>query len=71
MKTTTVWYSIFGQVEEAAANAMVNAGKAFRLPIPPEAAPHRDAQGNPPRLVIGMSSSRLAEFEELIRNLRS
>lgn len=70
------FYSIFGQIEEVVAEAMVAEGKARKIPaeqVPDEAAWSKDWQGKDikAKFAIFMPVQRVPEFEERIRQLRA
>lgn len=72
-------YSIFGQIEEVAANLMLKRypEQIRRIPVEefPDAARcpdvHRNEQGQAARFAVLMPTQRIAEFNRLIADLRA
>lgn len=65
-------FSIFGQIEEVAANHMVETGRATRIEardIP--LAVQRNERGEAAKFAVIVPGPNIAEFEELIANLRA
>lgn len=72
MKQKSQIWSIYGQIEEIVARAMIVENKANQLPL--GAVPEtqlRNDQGEPIRLAVVIGGMHGHEFEERIRNLRS
>jgi len=65
-------FSIFGQIEEAAAEHMIEKGKATRIAadlIPPHVS--RDEYGNPAKFAVCVAGEHVAEFERICAELRA
>jgi len=70
-------FSIFGQIEEVVAQAMIDEGKAKRIERNtfPSARDcphlHTDALGRPAKFAVLMPRQRVREFEDRIAELRA
>lgn len=70
-------FSIFGQIEEVIAEAMIAEGSARRIPREefPDAARHPDVHfdesGRPAKFAVLMPLQRVREFEDRIARLRA
>lgn len=72
MKTTTKIYSIFGQIEAVAAETLIEQGRATKVAassIPPTARFNHWRQ--PALFAVIIPERHVAEFEQLIRDLRA
>lgn len=72
MKKQSQIYSIFGQIEEAAASSMIAEGKGNKIEadmIPPTA--RYNERGERAKFAIVLHSAHVAEFENRIANLRA
>jgi hypothetical protein len=71
-RNTTKFYSIFGQIEEVAAETMIERGLATRIPfkqIPDEGGIKYNEKGEPAKFAIFIQSVNLQVFEDLIAEL--
>lgn len=71
-KAQTQIFSIFGQIEEVAANLMIERHKLHRIKaedIPPTAAVNDT--GQTAKFAVVMPANLIVEFNELIRSLRA
>lgn len=71
-KNSTEIFSIYGQIEAAAADALIAKYKLHRIEarrVPPTQ--QRNAQGDAVRFAVVMPREHIAEFEETIANLRA
>lgn len=71
-RKTTQIYSIFGQIEEAAANYMIEKGEATKIEskdIP--GVELLDKQGRTAKFAVIVPGDKIDRFEEVIANLRA
>lgn len=68
----TTWYSVFGQIEAAAADAMIEKGRATRIPVAqiPESQ-LKNERGELAKFAVIVPGQHVAEFEKLCRDLRA
>lgn len=68
----TVIFSIFGQIEQVAAETLIERGLAQKIePAYIPSSVMYDAQGRSAAFAVSMSSDNVEAFEEMIRNLRA
>lgn len=70
MKRKTQIYSIFGQIEEAAAETLIAAGEAKKISVDMiPAAELYNERGQPARFAVVVPGEHIIRFEKLIADL--
>ena len=65
----STWFSIYGQIDEVIARAMVDEGKIRPVPMSPGMPHEFNAEGQRARMVVIVPRQFMAEFNERIANL--